>query len=72
MPVWAGVNHLESSLAEMDLEVLVDKWNTSQPCALAVSANNKKAKNILGYIRKSAASRSREVVIPLVSPIQHC
>ncbi|KAK4816876.1 LOW QUALITY PROTEIN: hypothetical protein QYF61_024518 [Mycteria americana] len=47
-------------LAEKDLEVLVDKWNMSQPSALVANANN-----ILGYIRNSAASRSREVILPL-------
>lgn len=43
-----GPTNLESSLAEKDLEVLVDKWNMSQPCVLASKANN-----ILGCIRRN-------------------
>ncbi|GAB0188283.1 mitochondrial enolase superfamily member 1 [Grus japonensis] len=49
------VTQLESSLAEKDLEVLVDnKLNTNQQCALAAKVAN----GILGCIRQSTASRS--------------
>ena len=47
-----GANWLESSSAEMDFGVLGSKSTTSQQCTLAA----KKAKSILGCIRKSAAN----------------
>ncbi|KAK4828522.1 hypothetical protein QYF61_026944 [Mycteria americana] len=57
-----GVDQLESSFAEKDLRVLVDtKLTMSQQCALVA----KKANGILGCIRRSVASRSREVIPPL-------
>ncbi|KAK4828069.1 hypothetical protein QYF61_023129 [Mycteria americana] len=57
-----GTNGLEDSSAEEDLGVLVDsKLTMSQQCNLMAKAVN----SILGCIRKSAASRSREVILPL-------
>ena len=61
-PVQAGVDLLESSSAERDLGVLVDDRVTmSQQRALGA----KKPDGILGCIRRSVASRSREVLLPL-------
>jgi len=57
-----GVDLLESSSMERDLGVLVDNRLTmSQQCALAA----KKANGILECIKKSVASRTREVLLPL-------
>ncbi|GAB0203806.1 hypothetical protein GRJ2_002846200 [Grus japonensis] len=61
-----GVDLLGSSSAEKDLEVLVDnKLSMSRQCALVA----KKANGILGCIKKSVASRSREVILPLYSAL---
>jgi len=57
---------LERSSAERNLGVLLyDKLTMSQQCALAA----KKANGILRCIKKSVASRTREVLLPLYSAL---
>jgi len=61
-----GADLLQSSSVERYLGVLVDdRLTMSQQCALAA----KKAKGILGCIKKSVASRSRKVLLPLYSAL---
>lgn len=61
-----GVEKLENSLSEKVLEVLVDDELTmSQQCALG----EKKANGVLNYMRKSIASKSKDVTLLLCSAL---
>ncbi|GAB0179396.1 mitochondrial enolase superfamily member 1 [Grus japonensis] len=63
-----GVDLLEISSVEKDLVVLMDKLTISQQCALVA----KKANGILRCIKKTVASRLREIILcpVLGSPVQ--
>ncbi|PKU49487.1 rna-directed dna polymerase from mobile element jockey-like [Limosa lapponica baueri] len=60
-----GGDLLESSSAERDLGALVDKLTMRKQCALV----DKKTNGILGCIKKTVGSRSREVILPLYSAL---
>ncbi|GAB0190987.1 mitochondrial enolase superfamily member 1 [Grus japonensis] len=61
-----GLDLLGSSTAEKDTRVLVDKKLSMSPQCVLVA---KKANGILGCIKKSVTSRSREVLLPLYSAL---
>ena len=64
---YRGNVRLEQSLAKNHFRVLMDgKVDMSQQCALTAQ----KANDILGCIKRSVASREREVIPPLCSALR--
>ncbi|PKU41791.1 hypothetical protein llap_7892 [Limosa lapponica baueri] len=61
-----GADLLESSSAEKDVGVLVDKLTISQQCTLVA----KKSSGLLVYVQKRVANRSKEVILPLYSALE--
>ncbi|PKU44011.1 hypothetical protein llap_5682 [Limosa lapponica baueri] len=61
-----GADLLKSSSEEKDLGVLVDNRKTMSQQYVLVA---KKANGILGCIKQSVASKSREVILPLYSAL---